>query len=433
MRPAVFALALLVPAVAGAQPLAILAPPPADPFLGESAPEGPEPFGAPIGLYDPSGQAMRAFHESLRRAEAGEDQARVVFYGASHVAADFFPQLVRQRLQERFGDAGHGFVMPVRPWRGYRHLGGPTVEWIRQWSGLRIRAGSRAVEPLGVAGMAVETTRPTAWGRLDTAGLRAGRFVVHYLRQPGGGTFELRVDGGRPLRVPTSADAMAPGLETIDGLADGPHVLEVRARGDGPVRLFGVSVEREHAGVIVDTMGLNGARASSQLLWQQDLHEPALRSLRPSLVVLAYGTNESGDDSPIERYEEELLRVVGRVRGVVPSASCLLIGPSDRPLRAGGELVERPRTREIIEVQRRVARALGCGFFDLVEFGGGPLSMVRWAASDPPFAQRDLVHFTVRAYQRLGEVLHDAIMAGFTPARDEERGAPMALSGSGSR
>ena len=59
---------------------------------------------------------------------------------------------------------------------------------------------------------------------------------------------------------------------------------------------------------------------------------------------------------------------------------------------------------------------MGCAFFDLVAFGGGPLSMLRWAETDPPYAQRDHVHFTVRGYLRLGEVLHDALLDGLEAA-----------------
>lgn len=388
--------------------------------------EDEEPvFGEEIELYDPSGHALGSFHAALRRAEAGEDQARVMFYGASHVAADFFTNVVRQRLQARFGDAGHGFLMPARPWRHYRHLGGPTVESNRRWEGLRIRANTREVGLLGVAGMAVESDSRSAWGRIDTGAATANRFVVHFLLRPDGGSFDVRLDGRRVARVSTRNDTIEAGVYRVENIPDARHTLEIRLRGDGPVRFFGVSVEREQAGVIVDTMGLNGARAVSHLLWQEELHQTYLRQLRPDLVVLAYGTNESGDEGhPIDDYEGELRAVVGRLRGTVPDASCLLIGPSDRPMRGeDGEMVDRPRTHQIVEVQRRVSRDFGCAFFDLLEFGGGPLSMVRWAEAEPPFASRDLVHFTGRAYLRLGEVLYARLVEGYertasaTPSR----------------
>lgn len=373
-------------------------------------------FGEDIELFDPTGRALGPLHDALRRVEAGSAQARILVYGASHVAADFFPHVLRERLQARFGDAGHGFLMPARPWRHYRHLGGVSVESNRRWDAHRVRASTTEVDALGVAGLAVDADSRAAVGRIDTGDRSASRFLILYLRQPGGGSFDVQLDGRRVARVGTASDELAAGFHEVRA-TDGRHVLEIRPRGNGPVRLFGVSVEREAPGVIVDNMGINGARAASQLLWNEAIHTEYLRRLAPNLVVLAYGTNESGDDDhPIEAYESELRRVVGRVRGSVPEAGCLLIGPSDRPMRdEEGQLVDRPRTSQIVEVQRRVSRDMGCAFFDLVAFGGGPLSMVRWAETDPPYAQRDHVHYTARGYLRLGEVLHGRLLQGFDP------------------
>jgi lysophospholipase L1-like esterase len=372
----------------------------------------PPVLGVDIGLYDPGGAALASFHRALRRAEAGEGQARIVVYGASHVAADFFTNVIRERLQARFGNAGHGFILPARPWRHYRHLG-VDVESSRRWQTFRVTAGTRSVERLGLYGVAMESSSSNDWGRIDTGSQTASRFEIYYWRQPGGGSFDLYLDGRRVRRVSTDGEA-GPGYALVTA-QDARHVLELRVRGNGPVRVFGVAMEREVPGVVVDTLGINGARASSHLYWDEELHRAHLRRRDPSLVVLAYGTNESGDDDqPIEDYEAILRSVVARLKGTVPNASCLLVGPSDRPLRQpDGTIVDRPRTHAIIDVQRRVSRDFGCAFFDLVAFGGGPLHMLEWAASEPPFAQQDLVHYTARGYQRLGEVLLNAMMARF--------------------
>lgn len=378
-------------------------------------------FGVDIPLYDPSGQALAPLYRALRRAEAGEGQAHILFYGASHVASDLFTNVVRQRLQTRFGNAGHGFILPVKPWRYYRHLGGVEIESSRRWDSFRVTASTRAIDRLGLAGVAVEADRIGEYGRLDTGSETASRFEIYYWRQPRGGGFDVFLDGRRVERVSTASDEPGPGYAVVTG-EDAHHLLEVRVRGTGPVRLFGVTAEREAPGVVVDNLGINGARASSHLLWDEALHIEHMRRRDPSLVVLAYGTNESGDDDqPIEDYEASLRRVVARVRGTVPEAACMLIGPSDRPLAGPeGTWVERPRTAQIVDVQRRVARDMGCAFFDLVAFGGGPLHMVQWAAADPPFAQPDHVHYTARGYLRLGDVLTNAMLAGFDdePAGD---------------
>ncbi len=379
-----------------------------------SAEAEPPVYGHDIELYDPSGRALAPLYRALRRAQAGEGQARLVFYGASHVASDFFTNVLREQLQSRFGNAGHGFILPARPWRTYRHLGGVQVESSRRWRSLRVTASTRDVAALGLAGVAVESDNANDWGRIDTGSRTASRFDLHYWRQPGGGGFDVFLDGRRVRRVSTDAPEGRADYVVVTA-PDAHHVLEVRVRGNGPVRLFGVSVEREAPGVVLDTLGINGARARSHLHWNEDVHIEQLRRVSPDLVALAYGTNDSGDvELPIERYETELRQVVARVRGTVPNAACMLIGPSDRPMRQpDGAFADRPRTHEIIEVQRRVSRDMGCAFFDLVAFGGGPLHMVDWAEATPAFAQRDHVHYTIRGYQRLGEVLLNAMMARF--------------------
>ncbi|MCA9600528.1 MAG: hypothetical protein KC417_00810, partial [Myxococcales bacterium] len=63
-------------------------------------------------------------------------------------------------------------------------------------------------------------------------------------------------------------------------------------------------MEGEEPGVVVDALGVNGARAKNQLWWDDASFRAELAKRDPALVALAYGTNESGDDDvPIETYE----------------------------------------------------------------------------------------------------------------------------------
>lgn len=379
------------------------------------------PIDGPPGLVveDPSGQALDAFHVALERAAAGLGQVRIVVYGASHVASDLWTYTVRQALQLRFGDAGHGFILPVKPWRGYRHVGyEPEGDW-RAWRTLRVRTGHLVVDRYGLAGVSVESAQAGARGAISTptdtpVGTSASRFELWFLRQPGGGRFEAWIDGTLVGIESTDAPAPQAGYATYV-VPDGPHRFEVRVHGDGPVRLFGLVVERDEPGVVLDTLGINGARLAIQLHWDEPLWREHLQRRRPDLVVLAYGTNEAGDDDvPVERYEAEVHEAVARVRRAVPEASCVLVGPTDRPYydRRRRLATDRPRTRIVADVMRRAAFAHGCGFFDVQAFMGGPMSMVAWVAADPPLASPDHVHLTAAGYERLGRALLDALLDG---------------------
>ena len=364
---------------------------------------------------------MHAFHAALERAQRREGQARLLFYGASHVASDWFTNVIRKELQHRFGDAGHGFVVPVHPWRSYRHLGVHLEsDGADRWTTHRIRTNHLSVDRYGLAGVAVETSEEGAYGIVQTddqgtIGRLASRFELFFLRQPEGGSFEVRIDDQPQGALDTRSDGPEAAYATYD-LTDGPHRFEVRARGDGAVRLFGVAVERDRPGVILDTLGINGARARYHLFWDDALYREHLTHRNPDLVVLAYGTNESGDDDvPVELYTHRLRNVLSRVRETVPGASCLLIGPTDRPKKSGPRrrprLRDRPRTLELVAAQRGLSEEFGCGFFDLVAFMGGPMSMVEWVSQG--MASRDHIHLSRSGYERLGQVLFHALVHGY--------------------
>jgi len=393
--------------------------------------------GLRIPIHDPTGHAMGSLWEALDRARRGEGKARLTFYGASHVASDWFTGHIREELQTRLGDAGHGFILPVHPWRTYRHLDVVVESSRRQWDTHRITTGHLEVDHYGLAGVAVESDTAGAWGSVRTAprgptGTHAGLYDLYYLKQPGGGELDVVIDGRRERRISTAADEREPGFATFE-VEDGPHRFMVRVVGNGPVRIFGVAIERDRPGVVVDTLGINGARARLHLLWEDALYRAHLERRDPDLVVLAYGTNEAGDaDVPIETYEERVREVVGRVREVVPDASCLLVGPSDRPERdrSSGEVWDRPRTMEIVEVQKRVSEDLGCGFFDLVAFMGGPMSMVDWV--EEGYGAPDHVHYTRDGYERLGEALLEAMLRGYGDLPEPGDAEAIAESGEGS-
>jgi lysophospholipase L1-like esterase len=332
-------------------------------------------------------------------------------YGASHTAADFLTDRLRDRLQKRFGDAGHGFVMPVRPWSRYRHIDTRTHN-SSGWICDRAHRVDDEVGLYGLAGFACETTAKAQWARVEPSrwspeGTRADRVEVFFLRQRGGGRFELLVDGRVQARISTRSRRRHVGMRRVR-VPDEPHTVEIRTLGGGPVRLLGMVLERDRPGVVVDTLGINGQRAAIQLRWQERAWRRQVRWRSPSLIVLAYGTNELAGRVPIREVRARLKRVVQRIRRAAPSASCLLIGPSDRPQRVGGTWVVRERQPAVIEAQRAVAHESGCGYWDLAAAMGGEGSMVRWVEAG--LARRDHVHLTRDGYRVLADRLLAALL-----------------------
>ena len=368
-------------------------------------------------------EGLGNFHDALRRLKQGDDpdgKVRVLVYGASHTAADVYPSYLRAYLQSRFGEGGQGYVPLVRPSKFYRPMT-LALESSKGWKveHAQTREG-RDDGYYGIMGASVATSKKKDYGRvIPAAGKAASKtsYDLYYLRQPKGGRFKLSIDGKVVATINTRAKDPAPGYHVItqDG---GPHTIEVRPLGDGEVRLFGMVLENDRPGVVVDTLGIGGTRAANHLKWNEHVWSDNVRRRDPDLVVLAYGTNESVDeDQPIEVYRRNLREVLARIKRATPAASCLLVGPGDFPIKgADGSFAPRPRVAQIVAAQRDVAAESGCAFWDAMQFMGGELSMLTWAAAQPAMAQSDHLHLTRRGYARMGMALTDALMFDYDAA-----------------
>jgi lysophospholipase L1-like esterase len=379
----------------------------------------PPPLGQLVRIENE--ERLEHFHSALARlgrGEAPDGKVRILAYGASHTQADFYTGYLRAYLQQRFGDGGRGFVLIGRVNAWHRTLDTKARQRHMQVHHARSRLGTDA-EPLGLFGAALVGNSGDAYAEVTFAPSSPNtEFELAYLAQPGGGTLKLSLDGVPIGRLPTRAQAPSPGYYRFSAPA-GAHTIRVRLLGDGPVRLYGLIAEARSPGVVLDTLGIGGARFVDSLRWQNDAWSEAMRHRAPDLVTFAYGTNEAFDDGlSLGRYANGVREVLTRLRQAVPEASCLLVAPFDLPNDV------RPRLVDVLAVQRELARELGCGFWDGYTFMGGAGTIHTWASAKPPFATHDLVHLTRLGYARVGE----ALAAGLMRRYDLERSAPQGVS-----
>ncbi len=389
-------------------------------------------------VEDPSGHALDGFFASLARTEKGEVSAvtRVAHYGDSLVVSDFMSSTLRRRFQQRFGDAGHGFVLTAKPWAWYFHQ--DVTHWSSDgWRVHRIVNPRIADELYGYGGATFRTAEGGTRASFGTAkslppgsgepknekeayGRRVSRFEVHYLEQPDGGSFDLSVDGKKVQTVSTRAPAGAtgPGAKKLAvakvSVPDGEHTLDVRALGGSETRFFGTVLERDVPGIVWDALGVNGGRARILDVNEDGHWAEALRIRAPDLVILQYGTNESEDTGfPQEQYETSLEAVLRQVRQALPQSSCMVVGPMDRAGYGAGGVETRPIILELNKSQRKIAFKVGCAFWDTFLAMGGPGAMGRWVKATPKLGGGDLTHPTMAGATLLGDLLYAALTNGY--------------------
>lgn len=368
----------------------------------------------PVPLVDPS--ALASFYRALARSDAKVPGAitRILYHGDSVVVSDYVTGTLRRKLQEQFGDSGHGFVLLANAWPSYFH-NDVFRSASAGWSVSRV-VGPYASDGLyGLGGVSFRG-HPGMRARFGTA--RSGRFgrgvssfEIGYLAQPGGGELRVLVDGQEHTRVVTDAPRVASLFQRVE-LPDGEHVLELVVQ-RGSVRAFGVVLERSAPGVVLDAIGVQGARIRF-LDKQDDAHwAEQLAHRAPDLLVFHFGANESADGVAYSMtdYHRTMKAVLLQARSALPGASCLILGAMDRARKEDAGVVTVPVIPRIVLEQQRTASEVGCAFWDTYQAMGGRGSMARWVRRG--LGQADLTHPSAEGAELLGSWVYQALMQGY--------------------
>ena len=374
--------------------------------------------GIAVYVEDPTGRGMRPFYAALERTARGEEGAitRVGHYGDSSIATDLITSTVRDNLQARFGDAGHGFILAAKGFIPYKHRGVRQSSNPEAWETREVARRQDRYGRYGYGGVQSRALQG-AWARVGTSkrgdvGRNASRFDVYYEEQPRGGKFSVRLDREDREIVSTKADGRGDGVYSITA-PDGPHVIELRYSRGGAVDFYGVVVERDGPGVVYDSLGLVGARANRLLNFEAAHIKAQLERRGVNLIVLGFGGNEASDDRTEDEFYDDYLEVLARMRQGREDLGCLVFSPLDQARRDRGRIRTLPTIPRIISAQRRAAFDSGCAFFDTWQAMGGENAMRRWYKARPRLAMGDFRHATPTGYEIIGNMFYKALLAGF--------------------
>ncbi len=365
-------------------------------------------------------RGLDSFYRDLERLEQRElHQVQIVQLGDSHTAADLFSGQLRALLQSRFGNAGRGTVPAGLPYPGalWSEL---TVTQTGRWTVFNSRS-----EPIsaayGIAGFQSASTdaESTMTATMSGSGW-FDRCAVDFVHGTRGAMLEVRVDGRRQSLVSTFGTGGEPGHIALH--VPGSHQLQLVARGRD-VRISDWTFQRDSPGVILNSFGVTGSTVNIINQWNRTEVAATLRNLHPSLLIVAYGTNEGHQETiDNQAYARTFTSALELLHALAPDASILVVGPPDsqRPesgCSQGSDLQcawYRPGALSTVrDVQRQVARDQHAAFWnwdDVMRPQGG---MQAWVASDPPLARPDHVHLTAEGYRRTGQALYDWLMQGY--------------------
>lgn len=365
----------------------------------------------------PGGQsgAMRLFVDKMDSVLLlGSGRVSILQIGGSHIQADMYTEVFRQRLDSLNGGLrpARGFLFPFSVAKT-NNPPGYKVRRGGEWQ--MARCSVRKPRPaLGVSGITVFTGSPAAWFSIDTDPDSAGRWLSSSLR----------------LLARSATGWLVPVI-TLDDTTLRPSVTDSLGyvfRLPRPVSRFELRFETDTAagakadtffvdgivpgadddGITFHTIGVNGASVPSYL--RCELFERQLAALRPDLVILSIGINDaSGPNFSADAFREAYDSLLATFRRVNPRCAFIFVTNNDSKRRVR-------RRRRVVNANGPVAREAFVtmaekwhgGLWDLFGIMGGLGSMAQWQKAG--LAQRDNVHFTRAGYKVIGAMFYDAFL-----------------------
>jgi lysophospholipase L1-like esterase len=361
----------------------------------------------PENLSDPA-HALDHFYEAL----LNNGTVRILHYGDSPTTGDLITADARAMLQKEFGDGGTGFFLIARPWAWYNHRGvemDSSSRWKIEIAGIaEIKDGMHGLGGVSFVG----TQGATAHWRIHNGAQAV--MEVAYLMQPDGGAFAVDADGAQLGEIQTAGDAKSPGYASFKVPAASKD-FTVRVT-SGTVRMYGVEFRKASPGVLYSSLGINGANVTllshsfNERHWAAELHH-----YKPDLVIVNYGTNESGYATFVEKtWGPEMKEVVRRLHAALPDGSVLLMSPMDRGERnKEGEIDTIAMIPRLVDIESHVARETNVAFFNTFQAMGGAGTMARWYASEPRLVGADFIHPMPAGAKIVGELLYNALRDGY--------------------
>ena len=251
------------------------------------------------------------------------------------------------------------------------------------------------------------------------------------MREPGslGDTVSVKIvfpvafKGVGRNEVVDSLGILAPVLEHLRLVQNGSsedtvrivHIGDSHIRGHIFPRTTGARLTETFGAISYTDMGVNGATC---LTFTHPDRIAAIAALKPELLILSFGTNESHN----RRYNtllhyRQMDELVRMLRDSLPNVPLLMTTPpgsydSFRKSRRRRTYSINPRTAIAVETMRRFADDNGLAVWDMYEaVGGRQRACLNW--QEAKLMRPDHVHYLPEGYVLQGELFYQALLKAY--------------------
>lgn len=352
---------------------------------------------------------MKYFISALNKSK--NQQVRIAHFGDSIILGDIITEYLREKMQQKFGGQGVGFMNIVSDDNRMRRT--TTHTYSDDWEYISFLTRNQKNLPVGISG-ALAIPKIGSWVKYEAnpvykSSSSFSLIKIFYRDADKTSQIQYSVDDGSPINVNLNEGNDLKKFEIK--LKNNSKKFYMKFVAGKPPIFYGVSLESINNGIYVDNFPMRGNSGSSL----SDISEETLiqfdKEVHYDLIIFNYGANVSSTNKGIFTvYENKMVKVIEKFKAAFPKTSFLLISSADRTQKLGSSFKTNPDVNLLIEAQKNIAERTNIAFWNLQEVQGGNDSMDDWVNASPPLALKDYAHFTYLGGEKVANFLFDALM-----------------------
>lgn len=366
--------------------------------------------------------ALDSFFDKLHNLQKEKKgKVSVVHIGDSHIQADYFSGRLRKDFQRDFGNAGRGLIFPYQV---AKTNGPPDYRSTSKadWQAKRNVFPDQPL-PIGISGITIQTNDSTADISIrlkDKEGIdySSNKMTLFHYKSAESYDFCILDSLGKEIGSISSENKTGTDFTSNVRFANPVSYLTLKCCAKNSTqncaRVFGVELENDSAGIIYHMIGVNGAMYEHYL--KSEYFSRQLPELKPDLVILSLGTNESQhrnlDSLHLWNKMDSLIQ---SIRTGNPKAKILVTLPGDSFIKMRKNkkryYTKNPELLEVKKIIMDYCKQNNIAYWDLMEVMGGFGSMGFWYKAG--MADRYRMHFTAKGYGIQAELLYRALMKSY--------------------
>ena len=358
-----------------------------------------------------NGKFITSFIEKLQHQKQNNDiKINILHIGDSHLQADYITHTSRVSLQKIFGNAGRGFITPLKISKSNEPFNYQTRS-NNTWKSSRC-VSSKQLQTIGLGGMSIKTNDRYSTMQLKTYNTDSMDYAftkIKLYHATNDSSFSVHISDTTTKNSFSQTKSDLPYITNFTASTK-TSLINVYFQKTDSIQsnflFYGVAFENEKNGVLYHCIGINGARFKDYSKSNEFCSQTA--SLNPDILIISLGTNESFQKKyNSEIFYQEIDTLVTNLKKTNPNTPILLTTPANsfyyHQINYNIPLV----SQTII----KYANDNNLAYWDLFSITGGQDSAILWKKAN--LLSRDGIHYSKDGYIHQGNLLTKAIINAY--------------------